>query len=75
MSKFARMLGVSPQMVDKIRDRLTLVMVSGAKKKHVDLLGAETVEYLQATGKLEKVREDVELEQKLDETIAELLGS
>jgi hypothetical protein len=40
------MLGVTPQMVDKIQGRLTLIKVKGKKKLQIDLHGAATIQYL-----------------------------
>jgi len=44
-SAFARQIGVSPQMVDKIQDRITLVTGKGKKPK-VDLHGSATIAYI-----------------------------
>lgn len=46
LSAFAKEIGVTPQMIDKHKDRLTLVKVKGKKKKQVDTTGKETLEYL-----------------------------
>lgn len=46
LSAFAKEIGVTPQMIDKHKDRLTLVKVKGKKKKQVDRYGTETLEYL-----------------------------
>ncbi|MEJ2043717.1 MAG: hypothetical protein P8X89_10625 [Reinekea sp.] len=45
-SQFARMLGVTPQYIDKIQDQLTFVNVKGKVKPQIDLHGSKTIQYL-----------------------------
>lgn len=45
-TKFAKMLGVSDAYIYKIQDQLTFVKVKGKKKKQIDLMGVDTLEFL-----------------------------
>lgn len=45
-SKFAKIIGCTPQFIPKIAARLTWVKVKGKKKEQIDLHGKHTLEYL-----------------------------